>query len=79
VPSGPGYFGAFQLSTYMALAMFFPEDVLRGPGAAFVFLLYVTQIGFHLLTALLGLFLDTETRLSEAEATAEVSLAPHGE
>jgi hypothetical protein len=29
VPAGPGFFGAFQLSTYMALAMFFPEDTLR--------------------------------------------------
>jgi hypothetical protein len=25
VPAGPGFFGAFQLSTYMALAMYFPE------------------------------------------------------
>ncbi|MDI1434254.1 lysylphosphatidylglycerol synthase transmembrane domain-containing protein [Polyangium sorediatum] len=55
VPSGPGYFGAFQLATYMALAMFFPEDVLKGPGAAFVFVLYVSQVGFHLVALGLGL------------------------
>ena len=48
VPAGPGFFGAFQLSTYMALAMYFPESKLIGPGAAFVFLLYATQIGFHI-------------------------------
>lgn len=47
VPAGPGYFGAFQLSAYMALAMYFSEAMLLGPGAAFVFLLYVTQCGFH--------------------------------
>lgn len=58
VPSGPGYFGAFQLSAYMALAMFFHEDVLQGPGAAFVFLLYATQIGFHLVAMGIGLLLD---------------------
>ncbi len=55
VPSGPGYFGAFQLSTYAALAMYVPETSLRASGAAFVFLLYVTQIGFHVLAMLVGL------------------------
>lgn len=58
VPAGPGFFGAFQLSTYMALAMFFPEEVLRGPGAAFVFLLYACQVGWHLVAAGVGLALD---------------------
>lgn len=60
VPAGPGFFGAFQLSTYMSLAMFFPEAVLRGPGAAFVFLLYVCQIGWHIVAAVIGFFLDTD-------------------
>lgn len=58
VPAGPGYFGAFQLSTYMALAMYFPEDALVGPGAAFVFLLYLTQVGFHVFGLAVGLALD---------------------
>lgn len=58
VPAGPGYFGAFQLSTYMALAMYFPETVLVGPGAAFVFLLYLTQIGFHVVAMALALAVD---------------------
>nr|WP_153820308.1 lysylphosphatidylglycerol synthase transmembrane domain-containing protein [Polyangium spumosum] len=57
VPSGPGYFGAFQLSTYVALAMYFPESALRGPAAAFVFVLYAAQVGFHLVGLGLGLFL----------------------
>ncbi|MFO0762948.1 MAG: lysylphosphatidylglycerol synthase transmembrane domain-containing protein [Byssovorax sp.] len=58
VPSGPGYFGAFQLSAYMALALYFPARVLEGPGAALVFLLYVSQVGFHLVGILIGLALD---------------------
>ena len=58
VPSGPGYFGAFQLSAFMALAMYFPTTVLEGPGAAFVFLLYATQVGFHLVAMGIGLLLD---------------------
>jgi hypothetical protein len=55
VPSGPGYFGAFQLSTYAALAMYVPETALRASGASFVFLLYVTQVGFHVLAMLVGI------------------------
>jgi uncharacterized protein (TIRG00374 family) len=58
VPAGPGYFGAFQLSTYMALAMYFPEAVLVGPGAAFVFLFYAVQILFHLVAMAVALLID---------------------
>jgi uncharacterized protein (TIRG00374 family) len=58
VPAGPGYFGAFQLSTYMALAMYFSEAMLTGPGAAFVFFLYATQVGFHILAMGIGLAMD---------------------
>jgi uncharacterized protein (TIRG00374 family) len=73
VPSGPGFFGAFQLSAYMALAMFFPEAAIKGPGAAFVFLLYVSQVGFHVLAAAIGLVVDPEAKglaaaMSEASA-----------
>ncbi len=58
VPAGPGYFGAFQLASYAALAMYFSEAVLSGPGAAFVFFLYVTQVGVHVLAMILGLVMD---------------------
>lgn len=57
-PAGPGFFGAFQLSAYMALALFHDESALLGAGAAFVFLYYVLQVGFHLLAAAAGLVLD---------------------
>lgn len=67
VPAGPGYFGAFQLSTYMALAMYFPEASLVGAGAAFVFLLYVTQVGFHIVALAFALVLD---RVSAQPAAA---------
>lgn len=58
VPAGPGFFGAFQLSTYMALAMFYPEDIQRGAGAAFVFVYYVCNIGWHLFAALASWLVD---------------------
>jgi hypothetical protein len=68
VPAGPGYFGAFQLSTYMALAMYFPEALLVGPGAAFVFFLYATQIGFHIVAMAIGLVLDRADEHAAAPA-----------
>jgi uncharacterized protein (TIRG00374 family) len=68
VPAGPGYFGAFQLSTYMALAMYFPEHLLVGPGAAFVFFLYATQVGFHVAAMLFGLVIDRADAAREPEA-----------
>lgn len=57
VPSGPGYFGAFQLSTYLALAVYFPEAALHGPASAFVFVLYVSQVLFHIVTTVVALLL----------------------
>jgi len=76
VPSGPGYFGAFQLSTYMALAMFFHEDALTGAGAAFVFLLYATQVGFHLVAMGIGMLMDRSPHLPELTAEVKVETAP---
>jgi uncharacterized protein (TIRG00374 family) len=77
VPAGPGYFGAFQLSTYMALAMYFPEAMLVGPGAAFVFFLYATQVGFHILAMAVGLLLDHRDRgRAEAAGATMTPAAP---
>ena len=75
VPSGPGYFGAFQLSAYMALAMFFHEDVLSGPGSAFVFLLYAVQVGFHIVAMGIGFLLDTAPRLPALSAEVALEVA----
>jgi uncharacterized protein (TIRG00374 family) len=58
VPAGPGLFGAFQASVYAALAMYFPDDVVLGPGGVFVFLLYLIQFLWHLLTASFFLIVD---------------------
>ena len=51
VPNAPGFFGSFQFSLYAALAMYYSPETVVGAGAAFVFLLYVTQVG---LTIVLG-------------------------
>lgn len=58
VPAGPGLFGAFQWSMYAALAMFYAHELVLGPGAAYVFLVYAIQFGWHLLSAAVCLVVD---------------------
>lgn len=64
VPNAPGYFGAFQISTYAALALYVSTDQLYVEGAAFVFLLYVLQVGLTIVMGLLALGME---RISPAE------------
>jgi hypothetical protein len=71
VPAGPGLFGAFQASIYAALAMYFPDDVVLGPGGVFVFLLYVMQFSWHLLTA--GFFLVVDRGAARQVIEAETA------
>lgn len=52
LPSGPGFFGTYQLGAYCGLAMFFPEPVVLTSGAMFTFVSYTVQLG----VAALGLF-----------------------
>lgn len=51
-PNAPGFFGAFQLSLYAGLALFFAPAAVIAQGSAFVFLLYVIQVSLVLLAAL---------------------------
>jgi len=46
LPAGPGLFGAFQLSIFLALRMYFPDAMVHREGSAFVFLMYVSQLVF---------------------------------
>lgn len=57
VPAGPGFFGAYQLSIYSSLAMFFPESTTLSAGAAFVFVSYTVQLAVTLLSAVAGVLL----------------------
>lgn len=69
LPAGPGFFGAFQLSIYSGLAMFFPETIVIGPGAAFVFLLYSGQVLMSLFGGMFGMWLE-HTRPQQTQAPA---------
>ncbi len=54
IPNAPGYFGAFQLSLYAGLALYFRADVVIATGAGFVFYAYVVQLGVTVLVALMA-------------------------
>jgi len=44
IPGPPGLLGVFQAGIYAGMTMYFPTDIVIGPGAAYVFLLYITQV-----------------------------------
>ena len=48
VPGPPGMLGLFQVGLYAAMTMYFPTSIVTGPGAAYVFLLYITQLSLVL-------------------------------
>ena len=57
VPAGPGFFGAYQIAGFSALALYFALPVVKSEGAAFVFMSYVVQVALNGLTCFLGLWL----------------------
>ena len=56
LPSGPGLFGNFQASVSLGLSLFVPRAVVGDAGAAYVFVLYTSQLGWHLLAGMVFLF-----------------------
>jgi hypothetical protein len=58
VPNAPGFFGAFQLAFYAALAVYYPPEMVIGPGAALVFMVYCGQLFMCTAAALVGVFLE---------------------
>lgn len=54
VPNAPGYFGAFQLSLYAGLALYFRAEIVITTGAVFVFYAYIVQLGVTVLVALMA-------------------------
>lgn len=49
VPGPPGLLGVFQLGVYAGMSMYYPTSIVTGPGAAYVFLLYVLQFSWTVL------------------------------
>jgi len=71
-PSAPGFFGAYQLSFFAAMAVFYREDLVTGQGAALVLIVYVAQIIVTVGGALVGFVLDPgAVRDIQLEPTSE--------
>ncbi len=78
LPQGPGLFGSFQFFVYLALRMYFPEELILSHGVAYVFLLYASQFVFTLATGFgaMGLgHIDPRNALDD-DATASAPPAP---
>jgi len=73
IPGPPGLLGVFQAGIYAGMTMYFPTDVVTGPGAAFVFLLYATQV---LWTLAAGAVFMVGNRAAIDALDATPSLAP---
>ncbi|MEO8800491.1 MAG: lysylphosphatidylglycerol synthase transmembrane domain-containing protein [Polyangiaceae bacterium] len=58
LPGPPGMLGVFQAGIYCGMAMYFPTEIMIGRGAAYVFLLYATQVIFQVSAALFALVYD---------------------
>lgn len=65
IPNAPGFFGAFQISIYAGLAMFFAPELVVGPGAALVLILYLAQLAITGTGAAIGLYWE-RTSVGEA-------------
>jgi uncharacterized membrane protein YbhN (UPF0104 family) len=78
IPGPPGLLGVFQAGLYAGMTMFYPTDVVTKPGAAFVFLLYITQFSFTIASAVLALLLEQRTRatLVALEASEAIVATP---
>src|ERR1041384_3340332 len=62
IPGPPGLLGVFQAGVYAGMTMYFPTEVVIGPGAAFVFLLYISQVILTIAIGLLGLYQEGGAR-----------------
>jgi hypothetical protein len=62
IPGPPGLLGLFQAGIYAAMTMYFPTEVTTGPGAAYVFLLYMAQLVLLLAAGAWGLRAEGGTR-----------------
>ena len=75
VPGPPGLLGTLQLGLYAGMTMYFPKEMVVGPGAAFVFIIYLVQFVWTIFAALIFLVSDRSNlhQLEEAEGI----LPPH--
>lgn len=69
IPGPPGLLGLFHVGIYCGMSLFFPADVIEGPGAVYTFLLYAIQASFQTLAG--------AACLVDPRARAELAAANH--
>ena len=73
LPNAPGFFGAYQISVYAGFAMYFAPEQVVGPGSAYVFIMYLSQLTITLVCGVIAMAVQ-HTSLSEAlEVAPELS------
>jgi uncharacterized membrane protein YbhN (UPF0104 family) len=78
IPGPPGLLGVFQAGIYAGMTMYFPTHVVIGPGAAYEFLLYISQVVFQVASGAWGLWHEGGARrlraaLADPPLVAEVT------
>jgi glycosyltransferase 2 family protein len=73
IPGPPGLLGVFQAGIYAGMTMYFPTAIVAGPGAAYVFLLYVSQVMLGLVAGGWGLWHEGGTRRLQGALAAEAT------
>jgi uncharacterized protein (TIRG00374 family) len=79
IPGPPGLLGVFQAGIYAGMTMYYPTNVVTGSGAAYVFLMYASQVSFQLIAGALALLLGDGTNrsgLRELEEAEGIVAAP---
>ena len=62
IPGPPGLLGVFQAGIYAGMTMYYPTQIVIGPGAAFVFLIYSLQVVLQLMLSAWGLYHEGGSR-----------------
>jgi uncharacterized protein (TIRG00374 family) len=73
IPGPPGLLGVFQAGIYAGMTMYFPTSVVTTAGAAYVFLLYATQLLWTVGSA--AFFLAIDRSALKALSTSAVLLS----
>jgi hypothetical protein len=79
IPGPPGLLGVFQAGVYAGMTMFYPTSIVTGPGAAYVFLMYATQVLFQLTSGALSLAFEKGGLRALEEAEGIVPAAVEAE
>jgi uncharacterized protein (TIRG00374 family) len=70
LPAGPGFFGAYQVATYTALAMYYRMADVTTRGAMFVFTSYLGHVLINALSCIVGFMLLARSTNTPRSAAA---------